>query len=235
MSKSDQFIQPSLHAYNIDRFVMRAAIYRALNEALDSFNGRLLDVGCGKMPYRDHILSISKVSEYIGIDLEGANYHREGDAGPDFSWDGNEIPFENKSFDTVIATEVLEHCPTPSNLLKETVRVLKPDGVFFFTVPFIWPLHEIPHDEFRYTPFSLGRILRDAGFTNVELQATGGWDAVLAQMLGLWALRGIGGRKGQIMASLLRPIISVLINRDQIPLEFGESQMILGLSGICRL
>ena len=96
------------------------------------------------------------------------------------------MPFENNQFDSAFGTEVLEHCPYPKAILKEVNRVLKPGGIFFFTVPFIWPLHEVPHDEFRYTPFSLKRLLEESGFEKIELEATGGWHASLAQMLGLW-------------------------------------------------
>jgi hypothetical protein len=34
--------------------------------------GRLLDAGCGGMPYRDYIRAGSRITEYVGLDLETA-------------------------------------------------------------------------------------------------------------------------------------------------------------------
>jgi len=86
------------------------------------------------------------VISYLGIDLEGALIY-DANIKPDFTWDGKRLPFETNSFDTIISTEVLEHCPEPEVFLYEVFRVLKKGGVFFFTVPFLWNLHEVPHDE----------------------------------------------------------------------------------------
>ncbi len=56
------------------------------------------------------------------------------------------MPFEDNVFDCAMATEVLEHCAYPEVTLFEVSRVLKKDGLFFFTVPFVWPLHDCPFD-----------------------------------------------------------------------------------------
>lgn len=95
------------------------------------------------------------------------------------------MPFEDNSFDSMMATEVLEHCPDPLLIVQEMKRVLKPGGVLFFTVPFLWNLHEVPHDHYRYTPFALERIFRNCGM-QLELHAHGGWNTSMAQMIGMW-------------------------------------------------
>jgi SAM-dependent methyltransferase len=116
--------------------------------------------------------------------------------------------------------------------MREALRVLRPGGLLFFTVPFLWPLHEVPHDEYRYTPFALERHLRNAGFEQIKLRALGGWDASLAQMIGHWALRRpMSPRKRAILSRLALPIVRFLAGRDQPPREFGESSMITGISG----
>ena len=82
------------------------------------------------MPYKDLILSNSKINNYIGLDIEtGLNY--EG-IKADVFWDGKIMPFESDSFDVVISTEVLEHVPNPDAYLIEVKRVLKPGGIFFY-------------------------------------------------------------------------------------------------------
>jgi SAM-dependent methyltransferase len=77
------------------------------------------------MPYRDHILKNSEVTEYVGLDIETAIAY-DVSVQPDFTWDGNVMPFEDNSFDCAYGTEFLEHCPDPEKVLKEVYRVLKP-------------------------------------------------------------------------------------------------------------
>ena len=129
---------------------------------------------------------------------------------------------------------MLEHCPEPEIVLKEVFRVLKPEGVFFFTVPFLWNLHEVPNDEYRYTPFSLERHLKNSGFNNIEIKATGGWHAAMAQMLGLWVRRSpMSNAKRNWLSVLLKPVIRFLIKIDKTAqVTFTEGQMITGLYGI---
>ena len=175
-------------------------------------NGKLLDVGAGDQPYRDFIISSSNISEYCPLDLENNDLYQKCEN----TWDGNIMPFSSNTFDSAIATEVLEHCPEPRNTLTEIFRVLKPGGFFFFTVPFIWPLHLVPHDEFRYTPFSLRRILKEEGFFDISVSSCGGWNATLAHFLGLWARRA-GHSKifKDSMSLLLIPLYKFLLSKDR--------------------
>lgn len=231
----DDFINIQFTTQNLDKFYIRTSVFNALKEYLISFDGRLLDIGCGKMPYKKHILEHSNVNEYIGLDIEDALLY-EVSVQPDFTWDGKKMPFSDSSFDCAFGTEVLEHCPEPEIILGEVIRILKPDGIFFFTVPFLWNLHEVPHDEYRYTPFSLQRHLEKAGFRDIEIKATGGWHASMAQMLGLWVRRSpLSKRKRKWMSIILKPIIGFLIKLDKKrTVHFVEGQMITGLYGIAR-
>ncbi|MCF1194936.1 class I SAM-dependent methyltransferase [Mangrovimonas futianensis] len=231
----DNFINIDFNLKNLDRYQIRTAIFNALKNTLPLLNGDLLDIGCGKMPYRNYILKNSKVENYVGLDLETALVY-DDQVKPDVYWNGITMPFEDNSFDCAFGTEVLEHCPEPEVVLKEVYRVLKPEGVFFFTVPFLWNLHEVPHDEYRYTPFSLDRHLKSSGFADITLKATGGWHASMALMLGLWVKRSsMSSRKRIILSRVLKPLIKRLIDLDKPEaVHFIEDQMITGLYGIVR-
>lgn len=229
----DDFINLKFSNSNLDIYLIRTSILKALTSNAATFSGKLLDIGCGKMPYKDYILGHSAVETYTGLDIENALEYDSG-IQPDYTWNGVTMPFESKQFDCAFGTEVLEHCPNPKTILSEVNRVLKPGGTFFFTVPFLWPLHEVPHDEFRYTPFSLRRLLEETGFEKIELKATGGWHASLAQMLGLWVKGApLKNKNRAILSSFLKPVIKYLIKKDRIfTVQFTENQMITGLSGI---
>ncbi|QQX76798.1 MULTISPECIES: class I SAM-dependent methyltransferase [Aequorivita] len=231
----NKFIDISLTSENLDLYYVRTSILNSLKKTLPSFHGQFLDVGCGKMPYRNYILENSEVTKYVGLDIENALIY-DPKVKPDFFWNGIKMPFENESFECAMATEVLEHCPEPEIVLKEVFRVLKPGGVFFFTVPFLWNLHEVPHDEYRYTPFSLERHLKNSGFGNIEINATGGWHAAMAQMLGLWVMRSpMPKNKRKYLSKILKPIIGYLIRKDTLhQIAFKDGQMITGLYGIAK-
>ena len=231
----DGFLQIESSHSNLDRYYIRTSILSALKENLVRLSGEILDIGCGKMPYKEYILKNSEVTKYIGLDIEEALVY-DSKVKPDFTWDGINMPFENNSFECAFGTEVLEHCPEPEVILKEVHRVLKEDGIFFFTVPFLWNLHEVPHDEYRYTPFSLQRHLENSGFKNIEIKALGGWHASMAQMLGLWVRRApMNPKKRKILSLILKPFILLLIKKDKnLTVNFKEGQMITGLYGIAK-
>lgn len=211
------------------------SIFNALKVTIPVLKDNLLDIGCGKMPYREYILKNSRVNNYVGLDIEDALQY-DSEIKPDFTWNGKEMPFEDSSFECAFGTEVLEHCPNPEVVLKEVFRILKPNGLFFFTVPFIWNLHEVPNDEYRYTPFSLQRHLEASGFTDIKIKATGGWHASMAQMLGLWVRRSpMSSRKRKVLSCISKPIIKYLIKLDKPEyVVFKEGQMITGLYGTAK-
>jgi SAM-dependent methyltransferase len=231
--KSDNFIKIALERSNLDLFYIRTSIFNSLKSNLPNFKGKLLDIGCGKMPYRDFVLDNSLVQQYVGLDIDTAIAY-DINIKADYTWDGVKMPFENECFETAFGTEVLEHCPNPLIIFNEVNRVLRKEGVFFFTIPFLWPLHEVPNDEFRFTPFALDRMLKETGFENITIKATGGWHASMAQMLGLWVKRSpLGNRQRGLLTYFLKPIIAYLIKKDKVfSVSFTESQMITGLSCI---
>jgi SAM-dependent methyltransferase len=226
----DAYLRPRLTPRNLDRFLVRKSLADAVRGVRSRLSGVLLDIGCGYMPYRELLLAPpSRVTKYVGLDLAA---HPNYPISPDLVWDGMTIPLPDESVDSAMATEVLEHCPEPDLVLREIHRVLRPGGVLFLTVPFLWPLHDAPYDHYRYTPFALERMLKSSGFEQVEIHARGGWDASLAQMLGLWARRRPMRRPVRAAVSLLLlPVVRLLSLSDRAP-RFESNPMVAGLTGI---
>lgn len=198
------------------------------------FSGILLDIGCGKMPYKKMIQEESTINSYIGVDIENKLY--QGEINPDYFWDGKNLPFQSNEYECAMLIEVLEHVPEPIQVLKEAARILKSDGVLLITVPFLWTLHTVPNDEYRYTPFALKRMLEAVGFEVVELETFGGWHASLATILALYARRALIGRNRLIATKFLRPIIKYLYKKDEkgSKKNFREGQMITGIWCLAR-
>ena len=233
----DNFLHPALIRENMDRYIVRSGILRALKAFLPQCKGVLLDIGCGEMPYKSFMMNLNKgITTYIGLDIKNPKYQQN--IKPDLYWDGRHIPLDDNSVDCAMATELFEHLPDVEAVLKEVLRVLIPGGSLFFTVPFLWPLHDMPQDEYRYTPFSLQRHLQNAGFWNIQLNALGGWDASLAQMIGLWVIRRpMSDERRSELIELLFPFYQELIatEMNNTPLLYDEmlkqSVMISGLNG----
>jgi SAM-dependent methyltransferase len=146
--------------------------------------GRLLDVGCGQKPYER--IFRPYVDEYLGVELEETFVRTSSSskAGqPDLVYDGKTLPFEDKTFDTVLSVQVLEHTPTPGSLIVEMARVMKDDGIMILTAPFSFRLHEEPDDYFRYSPHALRKLCRDAGLEITHIEPRGGLFSVIGHKL----------------------------------------------------
>ena len=226
-AKVQEYLAPRCSPSTMDVYHWRSAILDELRRALPRLRGTLLDVGCGLGPYRTLLTGpAGHVNRYIGLDLEQGRYGGR----PDIVWKGEHIPLPDAAVDGVLLTEVLEHCAEPSRVLAEVFRVLRPGGTCFVSVPFLWPVHDPPYDEFRYTPFALERMLASAGFRILALRAPGGWHASQAQMLGLWAIRSpMRHSMRLLLMHLLFPLYRVLLHVDRPPETFGDSPMITGL------
>lgn len=233
MEPLEHFLSPKAKPGTLDRYRLRGDILRAIREGFLDARGSVLDIGCGDQPYRTVLLAPSgPFTQYTGLDLQGSAYYA---TAPDLFWDGQTIPCADDSFDAVLCSEVLEHTPNPVGLLREASRVLKPGGAIVCTTPFFWPLHEVPNDSQRLTPFSLERYLKEASFESIVIKAHGGWDASLAQMIGLWVdLRPMSPRQRSRLQTILGPVIRYLNKRDCAPTVFAHCEMLTGMSATAQ-
>jgi SAM-dependent methyltransferase len=129
--------------------------------------GRVLDLGCGT----GHSFHLLAPRETVGVDADAESL--EGQDRETVVADMRELPFEDDSFDSVIAAHSLEHVPNPEAVLAEVARVLRPEGTAMFTTPnrltfgrpdeIIDPYHHVEFDEHEL------RELCSAHFGEVEL------------------------------------------------------------------
>jgi SAM-dependent methyltransferase len=140
---------------------------------------RVLDAGAGDAPYRE----LFAHCEYVTADWP--NSVHAGGRAADVLASLDDLPIEDASFDAAVSTQVVEHVPHPAAVLGELHRVLCTGGTLWLTAPLVWPLHEEPHDFFRYTEHGLRQLLDDAGFVQVEVRPRNGCLATLSQLTAL--------------------------------------------------
>ena len=200
---------------------------RYLKPRLAAVRGRVLDVGCGDMPFRS---MLPADTAYVGIDVALAE-----DFGmakhPDIqNFDGRSIPFANESFDCVLCTEVLEHAQDPEFLLAEMRRVLRKGGLFIATVPFAARVHHAPHDYHRFTCFRLEEMLSD--FDTVIIEERGDDLAVIANKLIVVAARlakkGLTWRLPLFLLALLVAMPALALAHASLAFGWGSKADPLG-------
>ncbi len=181
-------------------------IARAYESALPEYcQGRLLDLGCAEVPLFQAYQAL--VTENICVDWPESVHRREFlDYEADLT---APLPLDDERFDTVILSDVLEHIPEPAALCSEITRVLAPGGHLIMNVPFLYWLHELPHDYYRYTEFALRRLLVQSGLEVRVLYPLGGAPEVLADLTAKNAL--LVPRVGGAIASAIQHLAALVV------------------------
>jgi len=149
--------------------------------------GVIVDIGSEDSPYRRSFGE----SRFVTVDVV-ANY------GADVVSDIHSLAFAGDCIDSVIATEVLEHCRDPKLAISEIYRVLKPGGTAIVTTRFICSYHPTPRDYYRFTSDSLTDLFEQ--FSTVEINAHGG------TLQSVWSI--ITARQHWYYLNLLNPVIA---------------------------
>jgi len=92
---------------------------------------KILDFGCG---YGAYSYELNKLDfKCVGVDINEEYIKIAREKGVDAHLIKDELPFNEKSFDTVIMFELLEHVQNPDKILKEAKRVARKN--ILITVP----------------------------------------------------------------------------------------------------
>lgn len=181
-----QYLSPAFYG----QYIAVAAAFRRLH-------GRVIDLGCGIMPYAE--LLPPAVTLYHGLDITAR------DSRPTLIGDVQSLGMlRDASYDSVICLEVLEHVPDPARALAEIARVLADGGVLVLSVPHLSRLHEIPHDYYRYTEYGLRYLLESNDLEPQSFQLRGGLFSFLGHQAATIVL-GVAGN-GRGMAALARAL-----------------------------
>lgn len=142
--------------------------------------GVVVDLGCG---FNGDLLArlAPRIGQGLGFDLSVSQTAQAPNVRLHAGNADAPLPLDSSSIDLVTCLAVLEHVLRPVVLLAEARRVLRPDGVLVVTTPaaVARPIVEVISRRLRlidpaeiddhkryYSPATLRRELRDAGFAH---------------------------------------------------------------------
>ena len=154
---------------------------------------RVLDLGCRSGALSRHFLDGNEV---VGLDVDRAALAKAEALGiqPVQANVEEPLPFEDASFDAVVAGELFEHLQFPDALVQEIRRVLRPGGVIIGSVPNAYRLQ-------GRLRFVLGRAPEDDP-THLHMFSSADVRVLLAEFEDV-RLSFVGGRYRRLHARLL--------------------------------
>ncbi len=172
----------------LDSFIvplLREAIQGEIENLADmNAEAQVLDVGCGEQPFRSCLERHHY--RYHGMDIQQNASCTVDSIGP---LDEAFPSVLHSRFDLILCTEVLEHVANWPAAFLNISTALKPGGRAILTCPFVYPLHELPHDYWRPTPYAIDWYAKQHGLTVLASKRLGtGWDVlgtILGNLLGI--------------------------------------------------
>jgi 2-polyprenyl-3-methyl-5-hydroxy-6-metoxy-1,4-benzoquinol methylase len=194
----------------LSKLLSRQGLYPFLEGEFSQIpeGARVLNVGAGG-------IIGEKLDTHAGLrSLDVLSIDIDSDRGPDIVGDISDHKFGEQRFGAVVMSEVLEHIRTPEKAIQAAHAVLEPGGRLILSTPFIFPIHDRPHDYYRFTRYGLEWLLRD--FSEVTVKERNSW----AEAINVLVVRLI--KEKNSLFRLAAPLIVVLA------LAIAPVAMILG-------
>jgi len=109
-------------------------------------DGPVLEVGSKEYGSTSTFREFYAGAEYVGLDMaEGPGV----DVVQDLTVSPGPLP--QSHFALAICCSVLEHVRRPWRFAENLTRVVRPGGMLYMSVPWVWRYHAYPDDYFRYS------------------------------------------------------------------------------------
>lgn len=153
----------------IANFIFRVRQYN--NKKVKAFaqnvsNQKILELGSGKKLKGKYHYSAKQF-------FNDSNEFIQSDINPNFGHqivDVTTMDFKEE-FDIILCMNVLEHVYDYPKAVENLYNALKTNGQLVVFVPVMYPLHDEPHDYWRFTEHSLRKIF--VNFSKIKLEKSG--------------------------------------------------------------
>ncbi len=124
-------------------------------------NEHILEIGHGNAGHVKSILNRAQNIRYMGIDISGTMYNEAKKMNELFRdqtdfvlYDGEKLPFEDKTFDKIFTVNTVYFWKQPVDYLNEIYRVLKKTGTFVLTFGQRDFMEKLPFTKFDFTLYN---------------------------------------------------------------------------------
>jgi SAM-dependent methyltransferase len=224
------------HWWHIGRRRILAGFVEDICSRVTDRRPRILDVGCGTGA---NLLMLSKYGDAEGVDVseDALAFCRERGLDKVKLGAGEELPYEDGTFDLVTAFDVVEHMDDDLAGLREMRRVLRPGGRVLLFVPafmFLWGLQDdVSNHRRRYRMSQLRHVMEEAGF-EIERTTYANITFFLPILLMRKLMRFTGIKaesENNINVSALNRILGRILGAESLILKFMN--LPFGVSGLC--
>lgn len=184
MTNQEYFLEKFSKIYPLSHNIWRITEASAELEFMP-LTGPMLDLGCGDGTYlkillgrEDQLFPRKCKKEIIGIDINSREIDKARALGiyeKLYKVNSTPIPLTEESIQTVFSNSVIEHIKDKENILKEVSRVLRPNGIFLFSVPTIYMTEYLNNKSRKFAQF-VNFLLK-----HHWIQSLDGWRADLAR------------------------------------------------------
>jgi uncharacterized protein YbaR (Trm112 family) len=143
--------------------------------------------------------------------------------------DAHRLPMVDGSIDTVICKAVLEHVESPQRVMAEIARVLRPGGLVYLDVPFLFIDHAYPQDFARFTRAGVRQLVD--GFEILRMGASIGPVSTLLLLANdaLLEVLGVRGKGwGRLVSGVFRALFFPLKYLDLLLRRSGSAPAFAG-------
>ena len=134
----------------------------------------ILDIGAGRCEVLSGFQMLGMKCFATDISKVSGQYAKTQNINFEHIVDKEKLPFENEKFDVVFCKSLIEHLENPRKFFNETLRILKPNGIFLVMTPDWESNMKIFYDDYThikpFTKESILQIFAESGFRNVSCE-----------------------------------------------------------------
>jgi len=147
-----------------DFFILFSQINKEIRKVFTNKDDLILDVGCGSKP-RYHAHMKGNITGFDTIKSEISDVVGDADFLQQY--------FGERKFDKIISINALYQFRDPKKVIERMHTLLAPQGTLVLVVPFMYPLHDIPNDRYRFSKYGIKTLLEDR-FVIKKIKPIGG-------------------------------------------------------------
>ena len=210
----------------LGKYYWSRRFYAKLVSRITPHAGKIFEIGCG---FGDLLVFLENDFQTAGIDISPyaiKEAHKRLRKTKLFVMTSRQIGrLDHNSFDTIIASHVLEHLKNPKPVIKIVAKLLKPRGIFFIVVPNPdslgrkikgknWVGYRDKTHTSLYNPSKWFKLLEQDGFIIQKTFGDGLWDSPYLPLIPKIFQQLIFGLPAMFQTLLTVPFIPTILGES---------------------